>query len=118
MSYFTGFLLAVPSDRKDAYARQAAAFWEVFRDHGALSCAENWGVDVPDGKVTSFPMAVKKAEDETVVFSWIEWADKAAADAGWAGAMQDKRFVDLDGAQMLFDGKRMMWGGFETVFRA
>ena len=77
MTYVSGFLLAVPTENRAAYVAMAEKGWEMFRKHGCLSLRENWGVDVPDGKVTSFPMAVKKKEDETVVFSWMEWPDKA-----------------------------------------
>ena len=83
MSYYTGFLLAVPTANKQAYVEMAALGWAMFKDFGALSMVENWGADVPEGKVTSFPMATKCKDDETVVFSWLEWLDRATADAGF-----------------------------------
>ena len=115
MTYVSGFLLAVPSGNKEAYLAMARKAAPVFKKYGAIRLVENWGVDVPDGKVTSFPMAVKKKEDETVVFSWIEWPSKDVADAGVKKAMEDP---DLAGDEnnMPFDGMRMMWGGFETIF--
>ena len=76
---------------------------------------ETWGEDVPDGKVTSFPMAVKLEEGESVVFSWLVWPDKATADSAWQKMMEDPRMKDMD---MPFDGKRMMWGGFNTIFQS
>jgi uncharacterized protein YbaA (DUF1428 family) len=113
MSYITGFLLAVPNANREAYVEMARKGWEMFREYGCLGMQENWGVDVPDGKVTSFPMSVKKAEDETVVFSWMVWPDKATADKAWSAMMQDPRMEAM--GQMPFDGQRMMWGGFEPV---
>lgn len=115
MSFVSGFLLAVPTANKDAYREMAEKVWPLFEEYGALSMRENWGVDVPDGKVTSFPMAVKKETDETVVFSWIEWPDKATADKGFATMMEDPRMKDMSPATMPFDGMRMMWGGFEEL---
>lgn len=113
MTYFSGFLLAVPAANKEKYRQMAHAGWEVFKDCGAVAMRENWGIDVPDGKVTSFPMAVKKKDDEVVVFSWIEWPDKATADAAWEPMMKDPRMDAL--REMPFDGMRMMWGGFEEL---
>ncbi|ETX28201.1 DUF1428 domain-containing protein [Roseivivax isoporae] len=114
MPYYSGFLLAVPSANKTAYKDMAEKVWPIFKDHGCLGMVETWGVDVPDGKVTSFPMAVKKEEDETVVFSWMVWPDKATADAGFQKMMEDERMKDMP-EKMPFDGKRMMWGGFEPI---
>jgi uncharacterized protein YbaA (DUF1428 family) len=83
MSYVSGFLLAVPNDKKDAYRKVAEYTWAIFKDYGCLATHENWGVDVQDGKVTSFPMAVKKEEGETVVFlGWNGPTRKPATRAG------------------------------------
>ena len=76
MTYVDGYVLAVPTANKEAYIRLAKLASAVFRDHGALSVVENWGDDVPEGKTTSFPMAVKLRADETVVFSWITWPSR------------------------------------------
>jgi uncharacterized protein YbaA (DUF1428 family) len=115
MSYVSGFLLAVPDDKKEAYRKVAEDSWPVFRDHGCLGVQENWGVDVPDGKVTSFPMAVKRQEGETVVFSWMLWPDKETCDRAWEALMNDPRMDSFK--EMPFDGMRMMWGGFEPLVR-
>lgn len=119
MSYVHGFLLAVPNANKAAYTEMAESASKVFLDNGATSVMETWGSDVPDGEVTSFPMAVKLEPDETVVFSWIVWPDKAAAEAGMDASM--KRLNDMLGSDMNsmpFDGKRMIWGGFEAIVEA
>ena len=116
MSYVSGFLLAVPNAKKDAYRQMAEATWAIFADHGCLAIQENWGIDVPDGKVTSFPMAVRREDGETVVFSWLKWPDKETCDRGWDAMMKDPRMAEMD--DMPFDGMRMMWGGFEPLFEA
>jgi uncharacterized protein YbaA (DUF1428 family) len=115
MTYVTGFLLAVPAANKEAYRKMAEQTWQLFREHGCLAMRENWGADVPDGTVTSFPMAVKKAADEVVVFSWMEWPDRATCDRAWEAMMKDPRMAEM--GDMPFDGKRMMWGGFEELLR-
>lgn len=113
MPYVSGFLLAVPTANKAAYKKMAESAWEIFKEHGCLALRENWGVDVADGKVTSFPMAVKRKDDETVVFSWMEWPDKETCDKGWEAMMKDPRMANMP--EMPFDGMRMMWGGFEPL---
>ena len=114
MSYVDGYLIAVPDANKEAYRKIAQDASAIFKDHGAVRVVECWGDDVPDGKLTSFPMAVKKTADETVVFSWIEWPSKAVRDEGMKKAMADPR-MKHDPAAMPFDGKRMIFGGFAVM---
>ncbi|MEN3952087.1 DUF1428 domain-containing protein [Iodidimonas sp. SYSU 1G8] len=113
MSYVDGFVIAVPTENKEAYRKLAADAAVIFRDHGALHVVECWGDDVPEGKVTDFRGAVKAEPGETVVFSWIVWPSKAARDEGNDKVMADPR-MDM-GAEMPFDGKRMIFGGFEPI---
>jgi uncharacterized protein YbaA (DUF1428 family) len=112
MSYFDGFVAAVPQANKDAYVAHAQDAWDkMFKPSGAVSMVETWADDVPDGKVTSFPMAVQCKDDEVVVFSWIEWPDKSMRDAAWARMMEDNE----DMSDMPFDGSRMIYGGFRPL---
>lgn len=114
MSYIDGFVAAVSDRNKDRYiehARQAAV---VFREHGALQVVETWGDDIPDGELTSFPMAVKCADDESVVFSWIVWPSKDARKSGMQKAMSDPRLSEEQNP-MPFDGRRLIYGGFQVV---
>lgn len=115
MSYVDGYVIAVKTAQKAHYVAMAKACAPIFKDHGALKVVENWGDDVPEGKLTSFPMAVKCEEDETVVFSWICWPSKAARDSGMKSAMNDERMQQWDPNDLPFDGKRMIFGGFETI---
>lgn len=115
MSYVDGYVLAVPIENKSKYLKLAEEAAAVFKDHGALSVVENWADDVPEGKETSLPMAVKCREDEVVVFSWIMWPSREARDAGNKSAMEDPRFANWDPKNMPFDGKRMIFGGFKTI---
>jgi uncharacterized protein YbaA (DUF1428 family) len=117
MSYVDGFVAAVPTANRDTYRAHAEKAAAIFREYGALRCVECWGDDVPEGQVTSFTMAVKRADDEAVVFAWIEWPSKEARDAGWAKIMADPRMQP--GAEaMPFDGKRMIYGGFSPIVDA
>ena len=114
MTYIMGFVIAVPTANKDAYREMAEAAALVFKKHGALSVVEAWGDDVPDGKLTSFPMAVKLQQDEAVVFSWIVGPSKEVLDTGNKAAMIEFEETGLMGSH-LFDGKRMIFGGFQPI---
>jgi len=114
MVYVDGFVVAVPTAKKQTYLQHAETAGKVFKEYGALTVVECWGDDVPDGKLTSFPMAVKREANETVVFSWITWPDRAKRDQGMKSAMADPRIAAI-GSAMPFDGKRMIYGGFETI---
>ena len=79
-----------------------------------MRLVECWGDDVPDGKVTDFKGAVKAEGGEVVVFSWVEWPDKATRDRAHAEMMKDPRFESIR-EPMPFDGKRMIFGGFKVL---
>ena len=114
MNYLDGFVAAVPMANKEAFLKHAQEAAVVFKEYGALNVVESWGDDVPEGKLTSFPMAVKREEGEVVVFSWIEWSSKAARDSAWEKIMADPR---MQNSQMPFDGKRMIFGGFQIIMK-
>lgn len=117
MAYVDGFVAAVPTANREAYKKHAQAAAIVFKDHGAIRVVECWGDDVPEGKLTSFPMAVKRKEDETVVFSWITWPSRQARDEGMRKSMADPR-LEPSANPMPFDGKRLIYGGFEVLVEA
>ena len=117
MRYVDGFVCAVPTANRAAYLQHAQDAVAIFKEFGALSVVECWGDDVPEGKTTSFPLAVKRESGETVVFSWITWASRAARDAGWAKVMADPR-MQPGANPMPFDGKRLIYGGFEVLLQA
>lgn len=117
MVYVDGFVAAVPTGKREAFKKHAEDAAIVFKEHGALQIAECWGDDVPDGEVTSFPMAVKCEPDETVVFSWITWPSREARNEGMQKVMNDPR-MQPDVNPMPFDGKRTIFGGFEMIVEA
>jgi uncharacterized protein YbaA (DUF1428 family) len=114
MTYVDGFVLAVPTANRAAYQKMAEDAAVLFKEFGALKVVECWGDDVPEGKLTSFPMAVKCEENETVVFSWIVWPSREARDRGNKLVMEDPRMKPYM-ESCPFDGKRMIYGGFEMI---
>ncbi len=114
MTYVDGFVAAVPTANKEAYRKHAEIAGAVFKEYGALSLVECWGDDVPEGRINSLHTAVLRKEDETVVFSWITWPDKATRDAGLQKVFADPR-LQPEQNPMPFDGSRLIFGGFDMI---
>jgi len=112
MTYIDGFVAAVPQENRQAYLDHAREALSLFKDHGATRMVENWGDDVPVGKVTDFHRSVQKQDGEAVLFSWVEWPSKDVRNAGMKALEQDERMKTL---VMPFDGRRMIYGGFSPV---
>ena len=116
--FVDGYVIAVPTASKDKFIAQAKFFDSLFVEFGAIRVVECWGEDVPDGKLTDFKRSVQATGDETVVFSWVEWPDRATRDAAMARLHEtmknDERFDPVKNPPC-FDGKRMIFGGFTPV---
>ena len=115
MTYVDGFVAAVPKANKQAYIEHAREAAVLFKEWGATRIVETWGDDVPTGKQTDFMRAVAAKDDEAIVFSWIEYPDKATRDAVGQKMMTDAR---MQAMKMPFDGTRMIYGGFQSLFVA
>ena len=111
MTYISGFVVPVPAANKDKYLKLVEDSAELYKGYGVTRLIEAWGDDVPDGEVTDFRRSVTATPEEVVVFSWHEYPDKAAADAATEKMMADPAMAEL-GANMPFDGMRMIYGGF------
>lgn len=112
MTYVEGFVAAVPTANRDAYIEHAREAVQYFKKLGASRVIECWGDDVPRGELTDFYRATKAEDDETVIFSWIEYPDKATRDAANEKMSADSEAMQME---MPFDAQRMFWGGFDQV---
>ena len=117
MSYVDGFVTPVPTANQESYLKHAREFAVLFKEHGATAVVECWGDDVPEGKLTSFTLAIKREPTEAVVFSWITWPSRAVRDEAWKKVMADPRMQAADRA-VPFDGKRLIYGGFQVLLQA
>ncbi|MEL7447170.1 MAG: DUF1428 domain-containing protein [Pseudomonadota bacterium] len=119
MTFIDSFVMAVPTANREKFLKHCETADSWFLENGALRVVETWGDDVPKGEMTDFHRAVAAKEDETVCFGWIEWPDKATRDGSMgrmmSGEVIDDRF-DPEKNPMPFDGKRMIFGGFTTVY--
>lgn len=114
--YVDGYVLPVPRDNIEAYRAMSERCGKIWKEYGAMEYVECVADDVEEGKVTSFPQAVKLKANEVVVFSWIVYESRAIRDEVNEKVMKDPRLKDIiDSQQMPFDGMRMFWGGFETI---
>jgi uncharacterized protein YbaA (DUF1428 family) len=114
MTYIDGFVVAVPAANKELYIKHANTALPLVKEYGASRMVENWGDDVPEGKVTDFRRAVKAEPDEVIVFSWFAHSSREARDAVNEKMMADPRMEQL-GETPPFDGKRMIYGGFDVI---
>lgn len=113
MAYVDGFVAAVPANGREAFLAHAREMDGYFKKMGATRVVECWGDDVPEGKVTDFRRAVKAEANETVVFSWVEWPSKEVRNKAMEAMRTD---TSMQNAEMPFDGKRMIFGGFEMIY--
>jgi uncharacterized protein YbaA (DUF1428 family) len=111
--YVDGFVVPVPESKREAYRQLASKMATAFREHGARRVIETMADDVDHGKVTDFYRAVKAEDGETIVFSFVEWPDKATRDDAWQKLMADESMKPE--GDMPFNGQRMFWGGFDTI---
>ena len=114
MNYVQGFVTPVPTANKEKYLKQASNAVPFFKQFGVKRVVEGWGDDVPKGKVTDFQGAVQAKDDETVVFSWMEYPDKATYEAANKKMRDDPRMKEMF-SNMPFDGKRVIFGGFDSI---
>lgn len=114
MAYFQGFIIPVPVEKKEGYRKMASDVAPMFEEFGARRIVECWGDDVPHGETTDMYGGVNAEDGENVVFSWIDWGAKETCDQAHEKMMQDER-MQTPPDDMPFDGKRMVYAGFEPL---
>lgn len=116
MPYVDGFVIPLPKKNIEAYKEIAIKCGAIWREHGALEFRECIGEDVKPGTLTSFPQSVNLEPDEVVVFSWIVYESRSQRDSVNDKVMKDPRMAEMMKPEaMPFDGKRMVYGGFDML---
>lgn len=113
--YVQGFVVPVPEGNKAVYLAMAEAVNAIFAEHGAVEIVEAWEEEVAEGKLTDFRRAVDARPGERIVFSWIIWPDRATCDEAHEKIWRDER-MNEPAANMPFDGRRMIFGGFSPIY--
>ena len=116
MAYVDGYVVPVPTKNVEAYRAMSIKCGTIWREHGALQFRECIADDVKPGKLTSFPQSVNLEPEETVIFAWIVYESRAHRDEVNDKVMKDPRMADMmNPDSMPFDGKRLIYGGFEVL---
>ena len=116
MAYVDGFVVPVKKQDVERYKEMSTFCGKIWRELGALEYRECMGDDVKPGKLTSFPQSVMLEEGEVAFFSWIVYASRASRDEINDKVMKDPRMEQwMKPENMPFDGKRLIYGGFEMV---
>jgi uncharacterized protein YbaA (DUF1428 family) len=114
--YLDVTVIPVPRAKLDLYKKMSAEWGQAHLRHGAMYFSDAVGDDVQPGKLTSFPQALQLQDDEVVAVSWVVYASKADRDRIAAAVREDPQLkAQMSAAEMPFDGKRMFWGGFQTI---
>jgi len=109
-------VIPVPRAKLDVYKQMSAEWGKAHLRHGAMYFSDAIGEDVQSGKLTSFPQAVQLKDDEVVAVSWVVYKSKEDRDRVTAAVRDDPQLKEqMDASKMPFDGKRMFWGGFQTI---
>jgi uncharacterized protein YbaA (DUF1428 family) len=118
MKYVDGYVLPVPKKKIQVYRRIAQKAAKIWCEHGALEYRECAGEDLKSKWGVPFPRLMKTKPGETVVFAWIVFKSRAHRDQVNAKVMKDPRLANMDPADMPFDCKRMVYGGFNVLVEA
>lgn len=114
--YVDGFLIPVPQDNVAEYRKIARKAAKIWMEYGALDYRECLGDDLKNDWGAQFPKAVGTKPNETVIFSWITYKSKKDRDRINKLIMEDERIKKMmDPNKLIFDCKRMAYGGFKTL---
>ena len=119
-NYIDGFVLPIPRNHLTQYRQVAESVAEIWKEHGALSYFEYVGEDLKLEGTRSFPDLVDATEDEVIIFGWIVFESRETRDLANERVAADPRMTDLvdpltDPSRLIFDAKRMVYGGFQSL---
>ena len=113
MPYVDGFVIPVTKDKVEVYKAHARKVGEVWMELGALSSSNASATTCLMASSPRFRARCRPSDDEVVIFSWIVYKSRADRDAIMEKVMADPRLK----GDMPFDGKRMIFGGFDVMIQ-
>ncbi|WP_190809281.1 DUF1428 domain-containing protein [Flagellimonas sp. S3867] len=121
-NYIDGFVLPIPQDHLDQYKSVAEKVAKIWKEHGALAYFEYVGEDLKLEGTQSFPELMRTKTDEAIVFGWVVFESRQVRDLANERVAADPRMIDLiapltDPSRMVFDAKRMAYGGFQMLIQ-
>ena len=122
-NYIDGFTLPIPRNHLKEYKRAAESVAGIWKEHGALAYFEYVGDDLELEGTRSFQDLVGGNDDDAIIFGWVVFASREKRDLANERVMADPRMMELidpltDPARMVFDSKRMIYGGFKPLIQS
>ena len=115
-NYIDAIVIPVPRAKLESYKCMSEEWGKAHLRHGALYYSDSISDDAQPGTATSFPQAVQLKDDEVIALAWVVYRSKEERDRIGKAIMDDPQLkASMDPSKMPFDGKRMFWGGFETI---
>ena len=115
-NYIDAIVIPVPRAKLDTYKRMSEEWGKAHLKYGALYYSDSISDDAQPGTVTSFPQSVQLKDGEVIALAWVVYKSKEDRDRIGKAVMEDPQLKEsMDPSKMPFDGKRMFWGGFETI---
>lgn len=124
-------IVPVRSDQKTAYLVFSARIAAIYREYGALRIVDCWqakdassdeNFHAADAMENYAPADLPNMrtlagarEGETVVVSFTEWPSREVRDLGVKAVAVDPRIQATMKEEPVFDGRRLIAGGFEVV---
>ena len=116
MRYVDGFVVPVPENKLPAYKSMAQKAGKIWKEYGALEYIEAVGDDLENTWGVPFTKAVKLKPGEVPFFSFIVYKSRAHRDKVNKQIMNDPRIESMmEGKEMPFEVKRMVYGGFKVM---
>lgn len=122
-NYIDGFVLPIPRIYLDEYKKVVEKVAEIWKEYGAIAYFEFVGDDLTLEGTKSFIEAVDAKEDEEIVFGWVVFPSKEKRDLANKKVPTDPRMTELiapltDPRKLIFDGSRMVYGGFQPLVQS
>ena len=119
-NYIDGFVLPIPRNGLNNYKEIVKKVAVIWKEHGALNYSEFVCDDSGIDGIRSFDDAANANKDEVIIFGWVEFESREARDLANKKVAADPRMADLIKpltltSRPIFDAKRMVYGGFQSI---